>query len=173
MALNQDFNLPRLERCLALTWESGAQPVVIFTKSDLRENLDEKLALAAPVTLGVETLVISSIKGDTWKYVRELIRPGMTAAMIGSSGTGKSTLLDRLLGGEAIRTNGLRSDGKGRHTTTRRTADSSSIRRGCVNSECGTARRVLTGDKEYVLLYNKNRDQIKYCLKELRIELER
>lgn len=120
MALNQDFNLPRLERCLALTWESGAQPVVIFTKSDLRENLDEKLALAAPVTLGVETLVISSIKGDTWKYVRELIRPGMTAAMIGSSGTGKSTLLNRLLGGEAIRTNGLRSDGKGRHTTTRR-----------------------------------------------------
>ena len=120
MALNQDFNLPRLERCLALTWESGAQPVVIFTKSDLRENLDEKLALAAPVTLGVETLVISSIKGDTWKYVRELIRPGMTAAMIGSSGTGKSTLLNRLLGGEAIRTNGLRSDGNGRHTTTRR-----------------------------------------------------
>lgn len=120
MALNQDFNLPRLERCLALTWESGAQPVVIFTKSDLRENLDEKLALAAPVTLGVETLVISSIKGDTWKYVRELIRLGMTAAMIGSSGTGKSTLLNRLLGGEAIRTNGLRSDGKGRHTTTRR-----------------------------------------------------
>ena len=120
MALNQDFNLPRLERCLALTWESGAQPVVILTKSDLRENLDEKLALAAPVTLGVETLVISSIKGDTWKYVRELIRPGMTAAMIGSSGTGKSTLLNRLLGGEAIRTNGLRSDGKGRHTTTRR-----------------------------------------------------
>lgn len=120
MALNQDFNLPRLERCLALTWESGAQPVVIFTKSDLRENLDEKLALAAPVTLGVETLVISSIKGDTWKYVRELIRPGMTAAMIGSSGTGKSTLLNRLLGGEAIRTNGLRSDEKGRHTTTRR-----------------------------------------------------
>lgn len=120
MALNQDFNLPRLERCLALTWESGAQPVVIFTKSDLRENLDEKLALAAPVTLGLETLVISSIKGDTWKYVRELIRPGMTAAMIGSSGTGKSTLLNRLLGGEAIRTNGLRSDGKGRHTTTRR-----------------------------------------------------
>ena len=120
MALNQDFNLPRLERCLALTWESGAQPVVIFTKSDLRENLDEKLALAAPVTLGVETLVISSIKGDTWKYVCELIRPGMTAAMIGSSGTGKSTLLNRLLGGEAIRTNGLRSDGKGRHTTTRR-----------------------------------------------------
>ena len=120
MALNQDFNLPRLERCLALTWESGAQPVVIFTKSDLRENLDEKLALAAPVTLGVETLVISSIKGDTWKYVRELIRPGMTAAMIGSSGTGKSTLLNRHLGGEAIRTNGLRSDGKGRHTTTRR-----------------------------------------------------
>lgn len=120
MALNEDFNLPRLERCLALTWESGAQPVVIFTKSDLRENLDEKLALAAPVTLGVETLVISSIKGDTWKYVRELIRPGMTAAMIGSSGTGKSTLLNRLLGGEAIRTNGLRSDGKGRHTTTRR-----------------------------------------------------
>ena len=120
MALNQDFNLPRLERCLALTWESGAQPVVIFTKSDLREHLDEKLALAAPVTLGVETLVISSIKGDTWKYVRELIRPGMTAAMIGSSGTGKSTLLNRLLGGEAIRTNGLRSDGKGRHTTTRR-----------------------------------------------------
>ena len=120
MALNQDFNLPRLERCLALTWESGAQPVVTFTKSDLRENLDEKLALAAPVTLGVETLVISSIKGDTWKYVRELIRPGMTAAMIGSSGTGKSTLLNRLLGGEAIRTNGLRSDGKGRHTTTRR-----------------------------------------------------
>lgn len=120
MALNQDFNLPRLERCLALTWESGAQPVVIFTKSDLRENLDEKLALAAPVTLGVETLVISSIKGDTWKYVRELIRPGMIAAMIGSSGTGKSTLLNRLLGGEAIRTNGLRSDGKGRHTTTRR-----------------------------------------------------
>ena len=120
MALNQDFNLPRLERCLALTWESGAQPVVIFTKSDLRENLDEKLALAAPVTLGVETLVISSIKGDTWKYVRELMRPGMTAAMIGSSGTGKSTLLNRLLGGEAIRTNGLRSDGKGRHTTTRR-----------------------------------------------------
>ena len=90
MALNNDFNIRRLERYLSIAWDSCAMPVVVLTKSDLCDDLDYKLS------------EVSSI------------------AFIGSSGVGKSTLINLLLGKEQLKTNGLRNDDKGRHTTTHR-----------------------------------------------------
>lgn len=120
MSLNQDFNLRRLERYLAVAWESGAVPVVVLTKSDLCGSLQEKLAMVHSVAMGADVLVTSAMEEDGYGQILPYLTEGRTAAFIGSSGVGKSTLINRLLGEERLDTNGLRDDDKGRHTTTRR-----------------------------------------------------
>lgn len=120
MSLNEDFNLRRLERYLTLTWESGAVPVVVLTKADLCDNVPAKLYATASVAIGVDILVTTAMSEDGYEDIKEYIKPGQTIAFIGSSGVGKSTLINRLLGEERLRENAIRKDGKGRHTTTRR-----------------------------------------------------
>jgi len=120
MALNQDFNLRRLERYLAIAWDSGATPVVVLTKADLCGDLEDKLRQVSTVAVGVEILTTSSVSADGYLLVKKYLQEGQTVAFLGSSGVGKSTLINRLLGGEVIATNETRKDGKGRHTTTRR-----------------------------------------------------
>lgn len=120
MSLNNDFNLRRLERYLAICWESGAAPVVVLTKADLCENIAEKLLAIKAVAMGADILVTSAIEADGYEQVLPYIKEGNTIAMIGSSGVGKSTLINCLMGENRIDTNSLRSDDKGRHTTTRR-----------------------------------------------------
>ncbi len=120
MSLNQDFNPRRLERYLAIAWESGAVPVVVLTKADLCGFLQEKLAAVHSVAMGADVLVTSALEEDGYNQVLPYLGEGRTAAFIGSSGVGKSTLINRLLGEERLDTNGLRDDDKGRHTTTRR-----------------------------------------------------
>lgn len=120
MSLNNDFNLRRLERYLAIAWDSGAIPVIVLTKSDLCRDIEAKLAEIALIAIGVEVLVTTSVSNDGYESVKDHIASGETAAFIGSSGVGKSTLINHLLGLDILETNEIRNDDKGKHTTTRR-----------------------------------------------------
>ncbi|WP_195539071.1 ribosome small subunit-dependent GTPase A [Eubacterium maltosivorans] len=120
MAMNKDFNLRRLERYLAIGWDSGAAPVVVLTKSDLCENPADRLAEAQSTAIGADVVMTTALGGVGFEAAMPYMRPGQTVAFIGSSGVGKSTLINGLAGAEIFATGGLRSDDKGRHTTTRR-----------------------------------------------------
>ncbi len=119
-ALNNDYNLRRLERYLSIAWSSGALPVVVLTKSDICEDTEEKLAEVSAVAIGADVLITSGMVPDTLTKLRAYLQNGVTAAFIGSSGVGKSTLINALVGDERLRTAEIRGDDKGRHTTTRR-----------------------------------------------------
>lgn len=120
-SLNAELNLRRLERYLAVAWESGAIPVVVLSKSDLDDDvLGHRVAVEA-VAPGVEVIAASAVSGDGIEGVRAHLAPGRTVAFIGSSGVGKSTLVNALAGYELLTTSGIREDdARGRHTTTRR-----------------------------------------------------
>ena len=120
MALNGDFNLRRLERYLAVAWDSGAVPVVVLTKADLCGDMARRLGEVRKAAAGAEVLTVSAVEPDGWRALLPYIGRGRTVALAGSSGVGKSTLINRLLGEERLVTGGLRSDDRGRHTTTRR-----------------------------------------------------
>ena len=119
-ALAGEFKLRRIERYLAAAWESGASPVVVLTKSDLCDDVPALVAEAETVAIGVPVYPISSTSGEGLADVRALLSAGVTAALIGSSGVGKSTLANRLLARAAQDVQEIRSDGRGRHTTTHR-----------------------------------------------------
>ena len=120
MSLNQDFNVRRVERYLGIVWESRAVPVIVLTKADVCEDLADKLAEVGVAACGVEVIVTSSLQGTGYEAVKEYLGRGRTVALMGSSGVGKSTLINCLLGQEALETQTIRNDDKGRHTTTRR-----------------------------------------------------
>jgi ribosome biogenesis GTPase len=113
-------NIVRIERFLALAWESGARPVVVLTKSDLvgdAEAVAEDVAVAAP---GADVLVCSATTGAGMDGVRALVDGNATLALLGSSGAGKSSLVNALAGVELLDVQDIREDGKGRHTSVRR-----------------------------------------------------
>ena len=120
MSLNNDFNLRRLERYLAVAWESGADPVVELTKTDLCEDLSRKQLEVEGISIGVTILTTSAMELDGYRQITPYITEGRTVAFVGSSGVGKSTLINRLMGEERLATDGLRNDDKGHHTTTHR-----------------------------------------------------
>jgi len=120
MALNNDYNLRRLERYLSIAWDSGAVPVIVLTKADLCDDLSSKIFEVSGVAMGVDVLVTSAVEQDGYEQVLNYIGEDKTVAFIGSSGVGKSTLINCLLGENRLETNGLRNDDKGRHTTTHR-----------------------------------------------------
>ena len=120
MSLNNDFNLRRLERYLAVAWESGAEPVVVLTKADLCADLPQKQREVEAIAMGVDILTTSAMESDGYRQITPYITEGRTVAFVGSSGVGKSTLINRLLGEERLVTDGLRNDDKGHHTTTHR-----------------------------------------------------
>lgn len=92
MALNNDFNLRRLERYISIGWDSGAMPVIVLTKSDLCDDLEQKLSEVSSVAFGVDILVTTSTEENGYKELVSFISEGKTIAFIGSSGVGKSTL---------------------------------------------------------------------------------
>ena len=121
MSLNEDFNLRRLERYITMAWESGAQPVVILTKTDLYPEFELRVLEVEAISFGVPVHAISSLTGDGLELVRAHLAPGRTIALLGSSGVGKSTLVNTLAGEEVLATQPIREDdGEGRHTTTHR-----------------------------------------------------
>ena len=115
-----DVNLRRLERELTLVWQSGALPAVVVTKSDLTASPDEIRIEVASVALGVPVVLVSSYDSTGIGELAALLAPGRTLAVVGPSGAGKSTLGNALLGADSLATQAIRSDGKGRHTTTSR-----------------------------------------------------
>ena len=120
-SLNADLNLRRLERYVAAAWESGAEPIVLLSKADLGGDVDATLLAVAGVTAGATVVVVSSFDGRGVDEVRERIGAGRTVAFVGSSGVGKSTLLNTLAGEERAFVREIRDDdARGRHTTTRR-----------------------------------------------------
>jgi ribosome biogenesis GTPase / thiamine phosphate phosphatase len=115
------LNFRRLERYLTLTWESGASPVIILNKTDLCENVPEVIREVEEIAQGVPILSVSATEKKGIDLVRRHIVPGTTAAFLGPSGVGKSTLINALLGSERIRVQEVREDDSaGRHTTTSR-----------------------------------------------------
>ena len=120
MSLNNDFNLRRAERYLGIAWDSGAIPVIVLTKADLCDDLSRKLAELDTVACGVDVLVTSSMSDEGYLSVKNYLGYGKTIAFIGSSGVGKSTLINKLIGENTLKTKEIRNDDKGRHTTTRR-----------------------------------------------------
>jgi len=114
-------NLRRLERELVLAWESGARPVVVLTKADLCDDVDGQRAIAEDVAFGVDVIVESAVTGVGIEEIRAQIPLGATAALLGGSGVGKSTLVNGLVGHYLQETKAVREgDDKGRHTTVAR-----------------------------------------------------
>jgi ribosome biogenesis GTPase / thiamine phosphate phosphatase len=119
--LDHDYNLRRLERYLVSAFESNAAPVVILSKADLCEDVDEKIIGAESVAPGTPIHAISSVTGQGLEALDQYVLPGVTVAFLGSSGAGKSTLINRIVGEEIQKTAAVREhDSRGRHTTRHR-----------------------------------------------------
>ena len=120
-SLDRDFNLRRLERYVTLAWQSGATPVVILTKTDRVQDYTPQLLAAHDAAVGVDIIPISAKTGFGLDRLQQYFSPGKTVVFLGSSGVGKSTLINTLAGEDIMETNGIREkDGHGKHTTTRR-----------------------------------------------------
>ena len=119
-ALSGPSRLRRVERYLAVAWSSGATPVVVLTKADLCDDVGAAVAEVAEDALGVDVLAVSAVTGEGLDAVRAVLAPGCTAAMVGPSGVGKTSLANALAGRELAATAAIREDGRGRHTTTAR-----------------------------------------------------
>jgi len=119
-ALGPDLNVRRLERYLAAGWDSGADPVVVLNKSDLADDLAGATAQVEAIAFGVPVHVVSAAEGTGLDGLARHLEGNRTAALLGSSGVGKSSLVNRLLGRDRQDVAELRADGRGRHTTTYR-----------------------------------------------------
>ena len=118
-SLNRDLNARRLERFLATAWESGGRPIVVLTKVDLAANPVEVAVAEAQLeelAVGVRVLATSAVTGDGLDDVRQLLRPGITIALLGSSGVGKSTLINAILGEQRLATSEVRATTPGAAT---------------------------------------------------------
>lgn len=120
MSLNNNFNLNRLERYLSVAWDSGATPVVLLTKSDLCENLQKATKEVERVSSFSDVIPLSVYDENVEHKLSKYLKPGSTSAFIGSSGVGKSTLINRILGEDVLATSDIGKADKGRHTTTGR-----------------------------------------------------
>lgn len=120
MSLNNDFNLRRLERYINIAWDSGAKPIIVLTKVDLCEDLNEKLQEVESVSIGIDIIAVSAVSGEGVEEVKKFIGSKDTIVFIGSSGVGKSTLINKLLNKNIQITKEIGEYDKGRHTTTHR-----------------------------------------------------
>lgn len=118
--LDDDFSLRRLERYITTAWESGASPIVVLTKADLCDDVPAAVLAVESVAIGVPVHAVSNVLGTGLDALAPYLEPGRTVVLLGSSGVGKSTLLNRLAGAEVMRTRALAADGTGRHTTVHR-----------------------------------------------------
>jgi ribosome biogenesis GTPase len=120
VASAQDVNARRIERYLAMAWQSGASPVVLLTKADIAVAVDDLRTDLEAVTLGTPVFVTSGLTGEGVAAIAEQLRPARTGVLLGPSGAGKSTLINRLLGADVMPTRDVHRSGEGRHMTTHR-----------------------------------------------------
>jgi ribosome biogenesis GTPase / thiamine phosphate phosphatase len=119
--LDADFNLRRIERYVTLAWESKAFPVILLNKADACDDVAARVTQAEACAIGVPVYAVSALNGMGLTVLRPYLSAGQTLAFLGSSGVGKSTIINSLLGEERLRVNAVRaSDGRGQHTTTHR-----------------------------------------------------
>ncbi len=120
-SLNHDFNIPRIERFLALAWQSGGIPMILLTKADLCGDPEPLIRQAERACPGVLVSAVSSLTGLGMDIFKSVLKPGQTMVLLGTSGAGKSSIVNALLGEERMRVSGIREDdSRGRHTTTHR-----------------------------------------------------
>ena len=120
-SLNQDFNVRKMERYLVTARESGGTPVIVLTKADLCSDVEEKVGEMEAVAADIPVIAVSAKNGVGMEQLQKYLQPGKVIAVAGSSGIGKSTLINTLAGKEVMATSEIReSDDRGRHTTTHR-----------------------------------------------------
>ncbi|MGM9972426.1 MAG: ribosome small subunit-dependent GTPase A [Clostridiaceae bacterium] len=120
-SLNHDFNPKRLERYVTEAWQSGGNPIIVLTKADLKPSFREEINTTATIAPGVPLYAISTFTGYGLGELSSLLKPGNTIVLLGSSGVGKSSLVNALAGEELMKVSCIREDdSKGRHTTTHR-----------------------------------------------------
>jgi ribosome biogenesis GTPase / thiamine phosphate phosphatase len=120
-SLNDELNPRRLERYLLLCWDSGSNPVIVLSKSDTCDQVEEKKEMIENIAMGVPVLVTSTVEETGLEELKAFMKNGHTIALVGSSGVGKSTLLNALLGEQIQEVQQVREkDSKGKHTTTHR-----------------------------------------------------
>lgn len=120
MSLNNNFNLRRMERYISVAWDSGAVPVIVLTKADLCPDYETNVSDARRSAIGIDVVVTSNIENLGVENIKAYMKTGITAAFIGSSGVGKSTLINNLCGSSILDTGDIGENDKGRHTTTHR-----------------------------------------------------
>lgn len=119
MSLNRDFHISKLERYLTVAWQSGGTPVVVLTKADLCEDREKYLEQIDRTAPGVDVFCISSLTGEGISEMEHFFAEGKTIVMLGSSGVGKSSFVNTLMGKDEMQTGAIReADAQGRHTTT-------------------------------------------------------
>jgi ribosome biogenesis GTPase len=121
VSLNYDFNIKRIERYLTVAWQSGGMPVVILTKADLCDDFTAQLRQVEKIAAGISIIPVSSVTGMGIDELSDYVKPGKTIVFLGSSGVGKSSLVNAIAGEEIMKISSIREDdSKGRHTTTHR-----------------------------------------------------
>lgn len=123
MSCNDNYNINRMERYLIAAWDSGAAPIILLTKADLVSELDKEIMIAelSGIAFGVPIYFMDMHTNDHIDELRQLLQNHQTATILGSSGIGKSTLINKLMGQDVMVTQSIReSDSKGKHTTTHR-----------------------------------------------------
>ncbi|SHH69810.1 ribosome small subunit-dependent GTPase A [Clostridium grantii] len=155
MTLNNDFNLKRLERYISLAWNSGATPVILLTKSDLCEDINEKYSQVDSIAFGIDIIVVSSVEMSGIEQVKTYLKEGSTIGFVGSSGVGKSTLVNSILNEEKQLTKDIGNGDKGRHTTTYRELIQTNLG-GVIIDTPGMREVGMLGDNESI--YNSFKD---------------
>jgi len=116
--LDVDFNLRRIERYLSVAWDSGASPVIVLNKADLCSDVNQKVADVESIAFDVPIHPVSAIQNQGLETLQKYLDQGKTIALLGSSGVGKSTIINKVLGEENLKVKAVRAyDGRGRHTT--------------------------------------------------------
>ncbi len=116
----QDVNLRRIERYLSMAWQSGAMPVVVLTKADVAASADDLRSELEGAAVGTPVVVTSAITGEGIESLAALLRPARTGVLLGPSGVGKSTLINRMAAAELMKTRAVHRSGEGRHMTSHR-----------------------------------------------------
>jgi ribosome biogenesis GTPase len=120
VAAATDVNARRIERYLTIAWQSGAVPVVLLTKADIAESLDEMRLELEAVSMGTPVVVTSAVTGEGVDEILRELQPARTGVLLGPSGAGKSTLINRIVGTDLMRTRQIHASGEGRHMTSHR-----------------------------------------------------